>query len=310
MKKIILILCNVLFSQVLTDISFIGTKSVGLAGAVVSNPTEVESVFYNPAGLYNLKLNGKKAFLVGQTQLYKLDFLEHQYLCIGFPRGFVFSYQNLGTSHKGSKLLDLNRFSEHGFHEFNGHLSKERSYTLSHGFALLNDKNSTISMGYNINYFLMYQNRSAGPSGTGQDGLPKGEINSMGFDLGIFASLRNKISFGAFVKNLNNPKLSKGSSSIHLPRRLDLGITYNPFEELITTFALNHVLGNHKSSFRFGIEYKLSDAFLLRTGIQINPNRYGAGFSYKFKKVEVSYSLLTHSVLSITDVFNLKVKFD
>ena len=108
----------------------------------------------------------------------------------------------------------------------------------------------------------------------------------------------------------NNPKISKGSSSSHLPRRLDLGITYYPFEQLVTTFAMERVLGYDESSFRFGIEYELNSSFLIRTGIQLNPNRLGAGFSYKIKNLELSYSLLTHSVLPVTDIFNLRVHFE
>ena len=87
-------------------------------------------------------------------------------------------------------------------------------------------------------------------------------------------------------------------------------MTYHPSEELIATFALDRLVGGKESSFRFGVEYNFSDKFLLRTGIQINPNRLGAGFSYKFKAFEISYSVLTHPVLSVTDVFNLKVHFE
>ena len=55
MRIILVILVNFIFTQALTDISFIGAKSLGSAGAVVSNPSDIESVFYNPSGLYDLK---------------------------------------------------------------------------------------------------------------------------------------------------------------------------------------------------------------------------------------------------------------
>ena len=63
-------------------------------------------------------------------------------------------------------------------------------------------------------------------------------------------------------KIINNPKISKGSSSSHLPRRLDLGITYYPFEQLTTTFAVERILGYDESSFRFGVEYNLNSSLL------------------------------------------------
>ena len=170
----------------------------------------------------------------------------------------------------------------------------------------MDDKNSKISVGYNISYLVNYQNASAGTSGNGSDGLPEIELNTIGVDIGLLASLRDKVSFGAYTKNINNPKI--GSS--FLPRRLDLGITYYPFETLLTTFAVERVLGTDESSFRFGVEYDVNSSFLVRTGVQLNPNRLGVGFSYNFKWFDISYSLLTHSVLSSTNLFNLKVYFD
>ena len=172
------------------------------------------------------------------------------------------------------------------------------------------DINSIISIGYTLNYLSVFQNKSAGPYGDGQNGLPSKNVSSYTLDIGLFSVLRGKVAFGAFAKNISNATISRGSASIHLPRRLDIGITYIPSDDLFATFALERILGYDESSFRFGIEYKVSNSFLIRSGIQINPNRLGAGFSYQFKKIQLSYSLLTHPVLSITDVFNLKVYFD
>ena len=308
MRFLILFLINFLFSQALTDISFISAKSFGSAGAVVSNADNLESVFYNPAGIKHLDKN--ISIISGKIQLYSLDFLEYQYLSVGFNKGFAFTYQSLGTSYKNAFNSYGEDHSAYGFQEFNGNLSTEKSFSFSHGISLLDDKNSKISVGYNLNYLLIYQNASAGPNGNGENGLPSQEIDLVTFDVGILASLREKVSFGVFVKNINNPKISKGSSSSYLPRRLDLGITYYPFEQLTTTFAIQRVLGTDEGSFRFGVEYDLNTSILIRTGIQINPNRFGAGFSYKIKNFELSYSLLTHSVLPLTDVFNIKVYFD
>ena len=308
MRFLLLLLINFLFSQAISDISFISAKSFGSAGAVVSNADNLESVFYNPAGIKNL--DKKISIISGKIQLYSLSFLEYQYLSVGFNKGFAFTYQELGTSYKNSFNSYENDFSGYGFQEFNGNLSTEKSFTLSHGISLLDDKNSKISVGYNLNYLSIFQNASAGPNGNGENGLAAQKNNLFSLDVGVLASLREKISFGAFVKNINNPKISKGSSLSYLPRRLDLGITYYPFEQLTTTFAIQRVLGTDEGSFRFGVEYDLNKSILIRTGIQLNPNRFGAGFSYKIKNFELSYSLLTHSVLPLTDVFNMKVYFD
>ena len=42
----IIFILNILFGQVITDNSFNSTRSISLAGATVSNPGKIESVFY------------------------------------------------------------------------------------------------------------------------------------------------------------------------------------------------------------------------------------------------------------------------
>ena len=52
------------------------------------------------------------------------------------------------------------------------------------------------------------------------------------------------------------------------------------------------------------------ESLSFRTGIQMNPNRFGFGLSYKFNKLEMSYSLLTHHLLSASNLLSIKVSFD
>ncbi len=294
-RNIILLLSFVtfsLFTQSFSNLSHVGSKSMGMAGAVVSDVNDLETVFYNPAGLVNVK---PYSFIAGTTDLYGLKFLNHQFLSISLPYKSALSIQQLGTNSSG--LSDKN-------------LSSEKSISFSKAFFLLDDANSKLSVGYNINGLIFYQNASAGVNGDGTSGLGSGETTTIGLDIGVHASLRNKISFGAFIKNINNPSIGKGSSSSQLPRRMDVGLTYNPFDGLYTTFAIEKVLGQEQSSFRFGIQYDIIESLSFRTGIQMNPNRFGFGLSYKLNNIEVSYSLLTHHLLSASNLLSIKVNFD
>jgi len=294
-RNIILLLSFVtfsLFTQSFSNLSHVGSKSMGMAGAVVSDVNDLETVFYNPAGLVNIK---PYSFIAGTTDLYGLKFLNHQFLSISLPYKSAISIQQLGTN--SSSLSDKN-------------LSSEKSISFSKAFFLLDDANSKLSVGYNINGLIFYQNASAGVNGDGTSGLGSGETTTIGLDIGVHASLRNKISFGAFIKNINNPSIGKGSSSSQLPRRMDVGLTYNPFDGLYTTFAIEKVLGQEQSSFRFGIQYDIIESLSFRTGIQMNPNRFGFGLSYKLNNIEVSYSLLTHHLLSASNLLSIKVNFD
>ena len=281
-----------IFTQSFSNLSHVGSKSMGMAGAVVSDVNDLETVFYNPAGLVNIK---PYSFIAGTTDLYGLKFLNHQFLSISLPYKSAVSIQQLGTNSSG--LSDKN-------------LSSEKSISFSKAFFLLDDANSKLSVGYNINGLIFYQNASAGVNGDGTSGLGSGETTTLGLDIGVHASLRNKISFGAFIKNINNPSIGKGSSSSQLPRRMDVGLTYNPFDGLYTTFAIEKVLGQEQSSFRFGIQYDIIESLSFRTGIQMNPNRFGFGLSYKLNNIEVSYSLLTHHLLSASNLLSIKVNFD
>jgi len=287
-----------LFTQTFSDISFYGARSIGLSGSNVANPTSDESTFYNPAGLVELD---KFSVFIGTTDLYTLDFLQHQFISISFPFYFssiAISYQELSTTYTDD--------SEE-FGSFDGDLSNERQISFSQGYSLLNDKNSTLSIGYNINYFITQQAPSAGPNGDGINGLPELESKSMGLDIGVYSSLRNKISFGAFIKNINSPKISKGSSMVYFPRKWNLGIGYMPFTELKTNFSVERVFGTDSSSFRFGFEYFISQNFTFRSGIQINPNRIGFGFSSNLRFIQITYGILTHPVFKVTNAIDIKV---
>ena len=236
--------------------------------------------------------------------LYETKFLEHNYASFVLPfnsNNITFSFQSLSTSWNESDSY---------FGTKNFELSSEKQISISQGFNLLKDRNSTLAIGYNLNIMETSQAASAGSNGDGSNGLKPLKYRTNGLDLGFYASLRNVISFGAFIKNINSPKVVKGSTASNYPRRMNLGIGYKPTIDLSTNFVLERVLGTDASSFRFGLEYKLAKVFTLRSGIQMNPNRFGIGFSLNIKAIEISYGVLTHSVLSTTNAIDIKVSFE
>ena len=300
--------CNFIFAQVFTDVSFISSRSIGMAGSIVSNPKGEESVFYNPAGLVN---SNKISFLCGNNNLYNLNFIKQNYFSIQIPKynlnrysfNTALSFQNLQTSYSDDS-------AEFGSH--NGDLSRETVVSISQGIELLNDKNSTLSIGYNLNYFIFYQSASAGVGGDGSNGMSEGESETFGLDMGIHSSLRNKISFGAFIKNVTSVRLGKGSSLIFLPRRLNVGVGYTPYPDLSTNFSLDRLLNEKRSSFRFGFEYLVNKYFEVRSGIQMseNNNRFGLGFSIYLPYISISYGILTHPILDNINTLEVKVSFE
>ena len=298
------------YAQVFSDVSFIGSRTVATVGSLVANPRGEESVFYNPAGLTNS--DGNFSFMYGKTDIYNLKFLKYQYFAFRWPKFdnkincFAISAQNLNTTYP---------FNTDDFGSLNGELSKETAISFSHAIDLLKDRNSKLSVGYNLNYFIFYQAPSAGPNGDGQNAFPAAESETFSLDLGFHASLRKKINFGAFLKNITSTRIGKGSSLSFLPRKINIGIGYTPFSDLSTNFSLERILGTDKSSFRFGLEYLVTKFFEVRSGVQMSTqdngsNRFGAGFTVYLPYVDFSYGLLTHPILDNINTFDIKVYFE
>lgn len=295
MKKILLIiLLNIVFMQVVTDLTFQTSKSISMAGAVVSDPEAAESIFINPAGLSSAV---QSELFIGSTNYYGLDFINYYYLSGVYAN----PYGNLGISYQtlevSSSASDISLLSE-------------SSLSFSQGFSLLNDRNSTLDIGYSFNIFSLKQAASAGVTGDGSDGLPGNQIYSYGIDLGVLSSLRDKVKLGAFIKNINSPSIGKGSSLQYLPRKLTIGISYIPNKNLRTHFNLERLLGHEDLHFRFGFEYIFNEIFSLRSGIQMKPNCFGFGFKYSpIDIINLSFGIIAGPVMPTTQNLELSVKF-
>jgi len=286
-KLLILFIFNCLAGQAITNNSFNNSKSIALAGTTVSSPGGIENIINNPANLSSTK---GTSFIISNTIFYERDdFLNYQYYSILYhpdrKTNLSLTVQNLGTKAKGTGTI----------------LSSEKAITLSHGFTLFKDRNSSLRLGYNASYLLLEQGRSAGVSGDGSDGLSGSNIAKIGLDIGIWASLRGKVTLGAFIKNINSPRLGRGSNAQFFPRKLNIGFSYFPIKKLITSFNYERLLGSASNHFRFGIEFEFHKYFTLRTGIQMKPNRLGFGFISSINnKSSFSYSIITHPILPLT----------
>ena len=296
MKKIfIVILFSFVFAQVTTDLSFNTSRKISMVGAAVSDPSYGESVFINPAGLS--QVSEDMEFLFGTTEFYGLDFIYYSYLSFVFP-------SDIGNFGISVQRLGVRPSSDYSF------LNDEHSLSISQGFSLLKDKNSTLDLGYTFNLFSIIQGASAGISGDGSDGLPSKQIYSYGIDIGVLTSLRDKIKIGAFIKNINSPSIGKGSSLQYLPRKLSIGLSYIPNKNLSSHFNLERLLGYEDLHFRFGFEYIFNKMFTMRSGIQMKPNCIGFGFDISpAELLTISFGIMTGPVMPTTQNIEFKFKF-
>ena len=130
--------------------------------------------------------------------------------------------------------------------------------------------------------FNLYQydlGKSSGSEGDGSDGISLGSENGYGVDIGFQGSLNDRYYIAYYLQNIYASNIGYGLG-IDLPQSISIGLSYRPYDALLTSFDINQLSGHTVQEIRFGIEYILSNNWILRTGIQNNPNRFSVGFEY------------------------------
>ena len=191
----------------------------------------------------------------------------------------------------------------------NTELSKENSIIISNAKYILNDMNSTMSLGWSINRMSWETGTSAGISGDGSDGEVSQKMDTYGINLGIQATLRNIYRMGIYLRNINSPIIGEGLAQQELSRRLDVGIAYVPISDVLTSLTFSQQLGMKEIGISGGFKYKINNFFDIQLGAQSNPNRFGFGFESTLNSLIFSYSFLSHPVLPSTNQFGIRYSF-
>ena len=283
---------SILFSEGFSDYTFNNAESSSMAGAIVSNEGGDWSLFNNPASLIEID---KKRFSVGYSNLYNQTYLPLSSFGVTVPYNnrinIGLKYLSFKVDYKGTELLNESMLGFVG--------SK----------YLLKDKNSTLSLGFSANSYLISFGKSSGTNGDGTNGVKKNNVNAFGLDIGILATLREKNRVGVFIKNFASSNIGDGTSNQDLPKKIDMGLSTKPYDNLMLSFSIEQLLGYNSPQFRSGIKYKINKMLCLNAGVQSNPNRLGLGFQIEKNKFLFSYGFLTHHVLPSTHQTNLGFSF-
>ncbi len=280
MKKIVfitLILIQTAMLLAVFDDYIPSARARGMGGAYTGVADDVNSLYFNPAGLANVKLEAQ----VGFSQLYGKPFSEFKTAAVGaqLPK-------KLGTLAIAARLFDVNFEDEH--------LMSEQIWTAGHAFNLQNDIHSQISVGYSVNYHRLQF-------------IDEDTDDAFGFDLGATAFLHGRTKLGFSVSNLNQAVM--GESNQHtLPSRLALGVSYIPYENVITSLDVKKDFAK-ETEFMGGVEVRLFEPLAVRFGVHSNPATWNAGVGLNVKGIELDLSYSTHAVLPGTLYGNLGYKF-
>ncbi len=269
----LVILATLGFSAVPASAFFENTVVSPRARAMGESSVAVEDAAY-AAFLNPGQLGGITSGKVGATYVrpFSLDFTDFFYLGAGIPLSEKWGNLGLGMSsfeveYDGTSLL------------------KETQVSLAHGFGLYSDYHSRIDFGYSVNMYRVELGESVG-----DDPEPSGSDTAFGIDLGFMMTLHKRTHVGFQIKNLNNPQIGVDTEELH--RRLIAGISYEPYDGVVTTFEFDNELGEDVQ-YHGGIDMTIVTGFALRAGVLTNPNKLTAGFGYALAGFGFDYGFST-----------------
>ncbi len=234
----------------------------------------------NPAQLGNVDSYDISASYV---QPFSVGFAKYYHAGGAIPLGGMFG--SLGVS-----LTQLKA-------EYGGvNLENETQVAIAYGHNVYTGMHSSISFGGSVNVYHVEQ-------GITVSEIDPGSASTVGYDFGLAMTLHKRTHIGVVIKNMNNAMI--GIDDEEIGHRLIAGISYEPYEGVITTFEFDNELGEDVQ-YHGGVEMMVAQGFCLRTGIVTNPNKLTAGFGYSVMGMSLDYGFSTGGgVLDYTHQFGL-----
>ncbi|HEX38341.1 MAG TPA: hypothetical protein ENG70_05775 [Candidatus Cloacimonetes bacterium] len=258
-------------------------RARGMSGAFIASCDDPNAIFFNPGAL----AVASQGINLGYSRLFNNEFevLMNGALTYKLPGKF-------GTVALGIQAMDV---------EYGGiKLQQEGTYSIAHSFLLMGDVHSQFYIGYGLNLYYLKFGETVG-------GIDPGNQTSYGINIGALATLHQRTHVAFSVRNVNNPTMGS-DQTFDLPQYLALGVSYEPYDGVITEIDLSQKLGE-QTKILAGIEFEIIDNFWLRTGASTYPNSISGGFGVLFKGVKVDYGFNTHPVMPLTHQFSLGYLF-
>jgi hypothetical protein len=312
MKKWLLIVLGLTVSkgvaQVASEMPPQGPRASALAGTFVGVANDGWTIFHNPAGLS--RLDALQGF--GSYQLLPVTSLTSTTGGFVTPLDWVIADRRFGTVGISYEWLGSRIDASQSLTGESERLSTELALGISHGFHVLKDVRSSLAFGYSLKLYYLDYGRSAGESGDGSDGVDLGHAYTLGVDVGVLASLRNRVWLGAYILNVNRPSVGTTGQQRELPQKLSAAVSYMPYDAVLTAIGVEKSL-SRETRLKAAVEievYEQRDLQLFaRFGLWSAPNVFTAGAGLRLWQVRADYSILIHNVLSPTHQFGLLYDF-
>jgi hypothetical protein len=175
-----------------------------------------------------------------------------------------------------------------GFYRFGDEYYSEQRVNLGYGHTL-----DMVSLGLSIDY-LQYSITTVGSRGV------------VVLEFGGVAELTEKISFGAHIFNLNQANLVKDTGE-KIPTVMKAGVSFRPSDDLMFNVETEKNL-DFDEVFKAGLEYRIVEKVILRTGFRTAPFQGSFGIGFQPKKFQFDYAFGNDTNLGATHELSISYR--
>jgi len=134
-----------------------------------------------------------------------------------------------------------------------------------------------------------------------------GTHGALGLNIGGITQLTSKISIGAWIQNINQPKINFADKE-KAPVKFLAALQFKPSERFILATEIEKdVL--YQPLWKTGMEYTIHKKFFARVGFNVHPNAVFMGIGYKSGRIKIDYALQTLTQLSASHQASASFRF-
>lgn len=174
---------------------------------------------------------------------------------------------------------------------FGNQLYAQRSFGLAYAMKL----NEGLRVGVQLDYLNIRLGEGYGSTG------------AVTAELGVQAKLTEHLWIGAHLYNPNRATLG-GPYNERVPTEVSAGLGYRFNDQVILSGEVAKDI-DRTEQYRFGVEYRPSQALFLRTGISSGPTKAHFGIGLRVKQLELDLAAVMRSQLGLTPMVNLNYRF-
>lgn len=255
---------------------YIGGRPMAMAGAFVPVANDLNSVYYNPAGLASIT-----GFALGGGYLRYYNMEEMQ--DVTFSAAYPTDFGAFGAS----------------YHSYGFDLYKETQMIFTHGFVLLR----RIQIGYNLKYMKL----ALSPDPAVTPTIEYGSDSLITVDVGCMMEIDRNLSAGAYAMNVTSPKIGNNNAE-EAEQKFTMGVAYKPSAGLTTSLCFDKAIED-EYQLRAGAEMWMVKYFAIRGGVQSRPFNFTFGAGFNLKNFYLDYALVNNNVLGETHVLSFSMMF-